>query len=130
MSEPHLWEVDHPYYCTEGNFHRNGQHLRHESWAEFMATWGDNDPDYNLLFRWDWQSWRRHRDPVLRDESADDELELFFVLQRKADLWSHSVAVTDEDEPAVREWLVERAKTMTALWEPLNLALPERDGAE
>jgi hypothetical protein len=32
------------------------------------------------------------------------------------------VAVTDEDEPAVRAWLAERAKTIAAIWEPLSLA--------
>jgi hypothetical protein len=124
VAEPHLWEIDHPYYATTGSFFSRERHIQHESWAAFMAAWGDSDPDMNLLYRWDWQSWKRHPDPDLRSDSPD-ELELFFVLQRRADLWSHGVAITDEDEPAVREWLAERAKTITAIWEPISLAAAE-----
>lgn len=117
---PHLWEIDHPYYCSDQNFFRNDRHVHNDSWAEFMQGWGHSDPDMNLLFRWDWKSWRHHPDPDLRSDSPD-ELDLFFLLQRKGDFWAVSVAVTDEDEAAVREWLTERARTITAIWEPINL---------
>lgn len=122
----HLWEVDHPYYCSESNFRvrgtdNNANHVQHESWAEFMDGWGGSDPDMNLLFRWDWHSWSRHPDPHLRSDSPD-ELLLFFMLQRKGDFWVCSVAITDEDEPAVRAWLADRAKTIAAIWAPIDLA--------
>lgn len=85
----HLWEIDHPYYCTEGNWHSAGQHTRFNSWAEFTdTTFHSGDRDLNLLIRWDWKSYRRDPDPMLQDDDAEDELLLFFVLQRKAWLCS------------------------------------------
>lgn len=118
----HLWQVDHPYYCTEDNFYKNGLANRFESWAEFTeTTFYSGDPDMNLVFRWDWHSWRRHPDESLRSDSSD-ELVLFFVLQRKGIFCSATIPVTDEDEPAVRAWLTDRAKTIAAIWAPLDLA--------
>ncbi|MFI8448211.1 hypothetical protein [Streptomyces erythrochromogenes] len=115
----HLWDVDHPYYCAEGNYFKPGQHTPFESWADFTdTTFHSGDRDLNLLIRWDWKAWSREpdQDP---DEPAKDELLLFFVLQRKAWLCSVGIAITDEDEPAVRAWLTECAQTMRATWEPL-----------
>ncbi|MET9222394.1 hypothetical protein ABZX65_27020 [Streptomyces sp. NPDC003300] len=117
----HLWEVDHPYYCQEGNWFSSGQHTLFASWAEFTDTaFHGADRDQNLLIRWDWNSPTRHPDPDLRGDDPD-ELLLFFVLQRKAWLCSVGIAVTDEDEPAVRTWLQECAATVAALWDPLPL---------
>jgi hypothetical protein len=62
----HLWEVGHPYYCNEGNFYERGMHEVYDSWANFIADWGDTDPDMNLVFRWDWK----------RADPADYEVEL------------------------------------------------------
>lgn len=118
MSELHLWEYDHPYYCSETNFRvrrdqHNGNHLRWDSWQQFVEEgWASNDPDMNLLFRWDWHKFEP-------DEDEPDQLCLFFMLQRKGDFWAHTITVTDEDESAVRTWLAERAKTITAIWEPI-----------
>ena len=116
----HLWEAGHPYYCTEGNFYKNGLADRFESWADFLEAWGDSDHDMNLVFRWDWQR------PDLEDldegeEPEPESLQIFWVLQRKAILRSTRCIVTAEDEPAVKAWLAERAKTIAALWAPLDL---------
>lgn len=121
----HLWEYDHPYYCQEGNFYKPGMHALFGSWEDFAAEteFFGGDRDQNLLIRWDWRSWRRHPDPMLQGDDPD-ELLLFFVLQRKAILCSAGIAVTDEDEPAVREFLRECGKTITAIWEPVSLAVP------
>jgi hypothetical protein len=117
----HLWEYDHPYYCTEGNFFKTGQHRRWPSWEEFASSgFVSGDRDQNLLIRWDWLSWQRHPDPDLRGGDPD-ELLLFFVLQRKALLCSAGIAVTDDDEPRVREFLRECGKTTAAIWEPVML---------
>lgn len=120
-STPHLWEVDHPYYCNEGNFHINGQCVPFGSWTEFMEEgWGQSDHDLNLLFRWDWQ----RADPAdygPDEEIPGDRLVLFFMLQRKGDFWSVEVAVTEADEPAVRGWLTDRAKTIAAIWSPISV---------
>lgn len=121
----HLWEIDHPYYCSEGNYYVSGSqwgdvHSEYASWQDFIEDLGDTDPDLNLVFRWDW----KRADPADYEDSEElppDRLFVYWVLQRKAILRSTECVVTEEDEPAVREWLTERAKTITALWEPLTL---------
>ncbi|RKT33641.1 hypothetical protein DEU34_2244 [Microbacterium sp. AG1240] len=138
----HLWEHDHPYYCSEGNYFKTGMHTVYESWVDFAQPsegrsfndeWNllyDFDDDLNLLWRWDWKKadpenyWRKPGDP--NDETAQyvedqkvDRLELFFMLQRKAYNISVEVKVTEADEPAVREWLIKKASHMRLLWAPL-----------
>lgn len=119
----HLWGIDHPYYCEEGNYYVPGTrwhevHNEYPSWADFLEEWGDSDPDRNLVFRWDW----RRPDPDDYDEDDEmpgDRLWIYWVLQRKALLRSTVCDVTEADEPAVRAWLADRARTITALWAPL-----------
>jgi len=139
---PHLWEIDHPYYCSEGNFYKNGCHTRFGSWEEFASptTFGpagfggnvlyDWDDDLNFLFRWDWKK-ADPDDYFLSPGDDDDEtaafeeaakadtLMLFFMAQRKGRNMSAEVAVTEADEPAVRAWLETKAEYMRKVWEPL-----------
>lgn len=112
---PHLWEVDHPYYCAEGNFFKADQHEHFASWQDFTAeTWFvDGDRDQNFLIRWDW------RKPGFHDWDGPEDLLLFFVLQRKAWLLSKQITVTEADEPAVRAFLEDCARTLRATWEPI-----------
>ena len=125
----HLWEIDHPYYCSEGNYFVGGLrwnevHNKYGSWQEFHDEWGTNDPDLNLVFRWDW----KRADPTDYEEGEDvppDTLAVYWVLQRKAILRSTVCTVTEADEPAVRAWLTERADRMRLLWEPLLPATEE-----
>lgn len=119
----HLWEYDHPYYCEEGNYlaspvkHANLDcWAEYESWQAFFEDWGDTDPDLNLVFRWDWHAW--HLECPEDEPEPRHELKVFFMLQRKAFNKSVTIAVTEDDELAVREWLQERAQTMAAIWEP------------
>ncbi|CAN7263467.1 hypothetical protein LJR186_001186 [Microbacterium foliorum] len=130
MSEQmHLWEFDHPYYCSEGCYYVPGGqwadvHSDWTSWAEFLEEWGDVDPDYNLLFRWDWKradpaDYEYERKHETDFEMPGDTLHLFFYLQRKAKPFSHEIQVTEADEASVREWLTGRALHMRKLWEPL-----------
>lgn len=121
----HLWEYDHPYYCAEGNYLASPVRdaeldcwQKYESWQDFHDEWGSTDPDLNLIFRWDWHAWHLEY-PEDHPEGEAHELSLFLMLQRKAFNKSINVAVTAEDEPAVREWLQQRAKTIAAIWEPL-----------
>lgn len=116
----HLWEIDHPYYCQEGNYFKNGQHLTYDSWAAFQEEWGSLDDDLNLVFRWDW----KRDDPADFDEEDDeqpgpDRLYVYWVLQRKAILRSTECTVTEADEPAVREWLARKAARLRLIWAPL-----------
>ena len=122
MSGVRLSEVDHPYYCCEGNYYKAGHHSRYDSWAEFVENGGllyDGDLDLNLLFRWDWIA----PDPSLYAEgeevSTEHTLSLFFMIQRKGFNLSVDVEVTPDDEPAVRAWLEVRAQRMREMWAPL-----------
>lgn len=132
---PRLWETDHPYYCNEGNYYArpsDGLHTTYDSWADFYEDWGTNDPDLNLVFRWDWQ--RADPDDYEPDDDGitrvpEDRLLVFWVLQRKAILRSTECVVTEADEPAVRAWLEDRAKTIAAIWEPLSLAASASSGS-
>lgn len=109
----HLWEIEHPYYMSEGCFYSNGHHHLYESFDDFIEEWGEYDLDMNLVFRWDW----RKANP--EDEREHDELLIFFVMQRKAFTTSCSILVTEEDEPAVLKYLTPRARRIAELWEPI-----------
>jgi hypothetical protein len=125
----HLWEIDHPYYCTEGCYYVGSDkyadvHADWASWADFKEAWGKSDPDYNLLFRWDWArtdpsdyEYEVEEDPAF--EMPGDNLQLFYFLQRKAKPFSHHINVTEDDEEDIREWLTNKADHMRKLWEPL-----------
>lgn len=123
--QKHLWEYDHPYYCNEGNYLASPVRdasldcwEKHDSWQSFFEDWGDSDPDLNLIFRWDWHA--HHLEyPEDYPDGEKHELQLFLLLQRKAFNKSISVSLTPDDEPAVRKWLQERAKTIAAIWEPM-----------
>jgi hypothetical protein len=123
-TQPHLWEIDHPYYAAQGNYYARpseGLHVTYDSWADFMDEQGNSDHDMNLVYRWDWQR------PDLDDyepgeELGPDVLQVFWVGQRKAILRSTECVVTEADEPAVRAWLTDRARTITAIWDPVSLA--------
>lgn len=115
----HLWEANHPYYCQEGNYYSNECHFQYDSWDEFFGELGNSDPDYNLVFRWDWE--KPNPDDFSEEEIVPeyDTLKIFIVGQRKARLTSAEVKVTEADENSVRLWLGERSKTLTAIWEPI-----------
>jgi hypothetical protein len=116
MGEQHLWEIDHPYYAAEGKFFKLGHHTLFTSWDEFIeTTFFDGDRDLNLLYRWDWEK------PGFNDWEGDEQLKLFFILQRKAICCSVEMPITDADEPRVRWFLEECARTMRAIWEPVAL---------
>ncbi len=123
MSDPKLYDIEHPYHCNEGNYFENGHHTAHSTWAEFMAAMGDADKDMNLVYRWDWarpvdddDRPITYPDPYYRDGT----LKLFYMGQRKAYAFSHEVQVCAADEPAVRAWLEQRWEHMRSLWAPLS----------
>ena len=154
MTEKHLWEYDHPYYCAEGNYFRGGHHERFDSWEHFaQPTSGkfmeegnllyDFDADLNFLWRWDWQMADQedyfdaegepyHEDggQAWEEASATDTLMLFFMAQRKGRNFSAQVTVTEADEHAVREWLQGRAERMRMIWEPLLGSVSHPKGGE
>jgi hypothetical protein len=90
----HLWEINHPYYCNEGNyFASESVESEYDSWAGFFEEEGDSDFDMNLVFRWDW----RKADP---DEehwgNKTDVLLIFWMGQRKGLYRYSTIEVTDD----------------------------------
>lgn len=120
MTNKHLWEVDHSYYCNEGNyFATESVESSYKSFSDFIESWGVADMDYNLLFRWDW----------IEDEDAkfngdlnyrNGTLKLFWMGQRKGLYMYSTVSVCRNDEPAVVAFLKPRLMHLLSLWEPLH----------
>lgn len=120
-----LWEHDHPYYANTGNYFEGYPFpgTRSGTWAEFIEEMGDADEDMNLVYRWDWikadpadYEYEHEEDPNF--ELPGDRLMVFYMGQRKAYCWSWEIAVTEADEPAVRDWLARKADHMCRLWSP------------
>lgn len=129
--ERHMWEVDHPYYWNEGSFHERGMHVRHESWADFIGEMGDADEDLNLVCRWDWKQDDPDEDKggsAIHVPAGTGTLKVFYVVQRKAYTFSHEVAVTAADEPAVRAWLEQKWRHLQRLWAPLAPVTSDAEG--
>lgn len=106
--DKHLWEYDHPYYCSEGHYAEE-----FSSWEAFLDEMGDSDMDLNLLFRWDWI----HDD---EDGAENDTLFLFFMQQRKGKFVVIRVAMQDTDEDSVKTFLQARWAHLTELWMPFG----------
>lgn len=121
-----LWEIDNPYYCSEGNYYSREPYHAYSSWKEFADTMGKSDGELNLLFRWDWQAPHVDGDSDndfdwQGDENyRDSTLKLFWVMQRKGIFACHEISVCRADEPAIRAWLVERMRHILAFWGPLR----------
>jgi len=115
--EKHLWEIDHPYYCNEGNYFSNDCVNEFDSWRDYISCRGDEDTEYNLIFRWDW---------VAPDEPSQDIyyrdglLKLFYMGQRKGIFSVVIISVCEADEPIVREFLLKRFESIKAIWEPFK----------
>ena len=104
----HLWEIDHPYYCGDGNYHSNDYTQNYDSWTEFIAAEGDSDVDLNLLFRFDWNDY----------ENDGSLLQLCYMLQRKGAYRTVFIKVDHDDEPGIKVFLKERYEVMKSIWEP------------
>lgn len=101
----HLWEIEHPHYfftSAERSF---------DSWQDFIDTFADADPDYNVVVRWDW--W------VPDDILTNDTLQICWVGPRQGQTWVSHVTVTRDDEPAIIEFLKEKAAYLYRLWDPI-----------
>lgn len=107
-----LYECKHDYYCQHENHYSNNTVTFFDSWKDFYECWGDSDMDYNLLFRWDWN---------IDEETGENELYLYWMLQRKGAYICSIVKVKKEDEPKIKKWLNKRYNHLNKLWEPFNI---------
>jgi hypothetical protein len=117
----HLWEVEHPYYCSDSNYFDSNCHAEYKTLAMFLEEHGAADLDMNLVFRWDW---REGEDWGAGEYTGDDyyrngRLELFYVGQRKGLFRSVSVEVCRRDEPAVLAFLEPRFQHLLSMWRPI-----------
>ena len=113
---PHLWEVDHPYYCEAGNYHSSDAATEWESWEAFIGSYRHADVDMNLVFRWDWH----HQNPDDEGWGGGSWMFIGIMGQRKGAYWPHIIKnMKPEDEPEVREYLTRHLDTIKQLWAPL-----------
>lgn len=120
-----LWEVNHAYYCNEGNYYAPGNDqpvASYKTWASFLSEEGDSDMDYNLLFRWDWKEEGEDGYPNFNGDVyyRNGKLLLFWMGQRKGLYRWSEVSVCRADEPAIRAWLEPRFAHLLSLWHPLS----------
>ena len=122
MTTKHLWETDHPYYMTEGNYYANDCHDKYVTWAAFLSAWGDADKDYNWVVRWDWLEGADWNAGEFTGDAyyRNGRFLVQIILQRKAILRSCEVAVCRADEPAVLEYLNDYWTYMQTMWAPLS----------
>jgi hypothetical protein len=111
-----LWEIEHPYYCHDSNFHSPNCNHRYGSWDSFLETFVHDDVDMNLLFRFDWDERPEESDTEERHGNAT--LSLFFMEQRIGAYLIRSIDVSRSDEPAVLKFLRPRFQHMLELWQP------------
>ncbi len=129
---PHLWEVQHPYYMTEGNYHSTNCIDTFDTWQDFLEEWGGSDLDYNWFVRWDWIEARTPAEEEEYEQGIgfydgdDSRRHARFLLQvigqRKASLRSCRISVCRNDEAAILDFLRPRWEYMREMWAPLSNA--------
>lgn len=118
---PHLWEIEHDYYCNQGNYFANDCRDSHGSWAEFMEEYADSDFDMNLVFRFDWYEGDFGGSEFNGDPNYRNGCLFIFWMGQRNGLYRYSeVQVCRADEPAVIEFLRPRWEHMRKLWEPIS----------
>lgn len=121
MTAPqHLWEANHPYYCSGANYFSNDVSSEYETWADFLEEWGDADLDLSLVFRFDWADMDDEANWPGETKPGADELALFVMSQRKGLFQPITVAVQKNEETAIIEWLKPRYERMLKLWTPFQ----------
>jgi hypothetical protein len=134
VESKHLWEVEHPYYCSGTNYYVSSDRadetvFTYKSWPEFLTEMADADLDMNLLFRWDWQEGEKHGVKPFNGDIyyRNGRLKLFYMAQRKGFHTCAMVDVCRADEPSVIGYLKPRLTHLLSLWAPL---IPQQFGTE
>lgn len=119
--EKRLWEIDHSYYCNEGNYYQNGCGQVYSSIDEFLSEYETADLDMNLVFRWDWREGHEEESNYNGDDYYRNGTLLIFIMgQRKGKYWWCEVSVCRADEPKVINFLEPRFNHLRKLWEPFK----------
>ena len=105
-----LYEAKHPYYCESQNYFQRMDsptetYFRFDCWEDFHkeakdweSEWIDEDSGY---------------------ESIPEHLKLYFFRQRKGFHVTMHINVTKEDEPRIKEYLIQKSKNLKATWFPI-----------
>jgi len=111
----HLWEVEKPYYMTEGCYHETGCHAVYKNWNTFINDWGTSDLDMNRIHRFD------AYDEAERDV-RDGEFVIFIyrVFQRKGYTASQEVFVSKDREQEVIDYLRPYFEQEQEIWAPFT----------
>jgi len=120
-----LWEIEHPYYCSESNYYAPGNdqpYQSYKSWGEFDQEYRDSDLDMNLVFRWDWREGEEWELPEFNGDVnyRNGKLLIFFMGQRKGLYRWVDIEVCRADEPSVIEFLSVRWDHLKLMWEPFS----------
>lgn len=99
-----LWDYEHPYSMQGGCYFDRDCSAAFASFEEFLVEWGDLDPDLNRVHRWDFNDDR-------------SQVDIYFVMQRKAYTYSCHVAIKPEDHDRIKEFLKPHAEYNRKLWE-------------
>ena len=115
----HLWEVDHPYYCNEGNYYaRESVCDEFKRFSDFLVEYESADFDLNLVFRFDWEEEENSYNGD--DNYRNGRLKIFWMGQRKG-LYRYSIIeVCRADENSVIKFLTPRWSHIRLLWEPIS----------
>ena len=116
----HLWEVKHPHYCVETNYFKREVLGEFISWQEFFEEFGDAQPNYNFLLRFDWDEDERGCCFTGDDNYRNGVLKLYWLDQSKGLFTSTFVQVCRSDEPAVIEFLQPFWNYMNQMWAPIS----------
>ncbi len=119
-----LYEVTHPYYCESHNYFQSWDSqtetcFRFVDWNEFYQEAKDWDDDWNYLFRWDWVQEYLANPEYEDDQDIPEHLLLFFFRQRKGFHVTMHINVNKEDEPKIKEYLIQKSKNLKATWYPI-----------
>lgn len=113
----HLWEVEHDYYCNDGNYFSSDCGMEFNTWSDFLSEFGDYDFDMNLLFRWDW---KLDENPSEDKYYRDGNLHIYWLGQRKGIYQFSIVRVCKADEENVIKFLKPRWEHMKKLWDGIS----------
>ena len=105
-----LLSAEHPHYCDENNCLSNYYHFEHSSMTFFLEEVADDDPEYDLVFRYD-----------VKEFYGRIYVEVC-ILQQKGGLYTfHRIdSMTEEEAGKFIEFLKVRWKVIQQLWTPFS----------
>lgn len=106
-------QKEHPYYCSNNNWHNADAAAEYETWADFYQEYYDADPDMNLIFRFDIESYNSYEGLY--------KMYIYIIQQKRGYFKPISIKiVTESDGPQVNELLSKHHELLIKLWQPFS----------